>query len=291
MSIGGPGRTAQRLAAAIGTAALAAAAQPEPAGAEPQVECSLPSGLVLQTGRTQCRDQFGLVLRTLGPAPAPAAGRFSMIEDGGFDVFGIGSGFFVASDGTVLTNAHVVERCDAVLVMPADQDPVLARVAAVENKVDLAIVETTLRPPRVAEFRGGASSGPGDPVTAAGFPSKRFEDGEPSLNTGTVTWVPSGDPRLVSLTFAGRAEGGMSGGPLLDEHGRVAGVVFAGRPAGSPELPLDHGMAIQAPTVRDFLDRHGVPFKAGTVPQAGQPAAVAAVARGILVRVLCLVRP
>jgi S1-C subfamily serine protease len=46
---------------------------------------------------------------------------------------------------------------------------------------------------------------------------------------------------------------GESGGPVLDQAGAVAGVVFAGRP------DQEHGLAVPLDDLRDFLARAGYP--------------------------------
>jgi hypothetical protein len=46
---------------------------------------------------------------------------------------------------------------------------------------------------------------------------------------------------------------GESGGPVLDQAGAVAGVVFAGRP------DQEHGLAVPLDDLRDFLARSGYP--------------------------------
>lgn len=286
------GRLTLSLALAAATAAVLVTAESRAVRAEQQVECSLPSGKVAQLSRTQCREQVGLVLRVLPGGPPAGSAAVSPANPHDYALIGVGSGFFVTPGGTVLTNAHVVDPCEELLVHSAGARPVTARVAAADPISDLAVVETRLRPPAVASIRTAPDAAVGERVLIVGFPGES-ESQWPHIGPGIVTRLPPpGGGRLVALSFVGHAEGGMSGGPLLDEQGRVAGVVFAAsEPVSSRnETWREHGSAIEATAVRDFLSRSGVRYSSadGTTPQPHLD--VDALARAMTVRVFCFAR-
>jgi S1-C subfamily serine protease len=288
MRLGNVTRQLTVVAAAVATAVLLAPNRP--AVAEQQVECSLPTGKVVNTGRTDCRDQLGLVLRVLPGSSAPS-GQVSRQNADDYLLWGVGSGFFVTGGGTVLTSAHVVDQCDELLVESPGVEVAPASVRAREDSIDLAVIETRLRPSAVAQIRSAPDAAVGDAVLIVGFPGESMADW-PHVGPGVVTRLAAGGEKLVALSFAGHAEGGMSGGPLLDEHGRVAGVVFAAsQPASSrSEAWREHGSAIEAPVVRDFLGRNGVRYTSAAAPVVRSVGAVTELARAMTVRVLCLVK-
>ena len=54
---------------------------------------------------------------------------------------GIGSGFILTSDGLIMTNAHVVEGADEVLVTLADRREFKAKIIGTDKRTDVAVVK------------------------------------------------------------------------------------------------------------------------------------------------------
>ena len=54
---------------------------------------------------------------------------------------GVGSGFIVSSDGFVMTNAHVVEGADEVLVTLTDSREFKAKIVGLDKRSDVAVVK------------------------------------------------------------------------------------------------------------------------------------------------------
>ncbi len=145
-----------------------------------------------------------------------------------------GSGFVAERlDGSarVVTNAHVVAGVDDPLVQPQGAGRRYpATVVAYDPARDLAVLDVpglaAAALPRAPELERGAAA------VVAGFPL----DGPYTLATARVREVVSAQGRDVydSATVLRRVysvysqvQPGNSGGPLLTEDGRVAGVVFA----------------------------------------------------------------
>ena len=84
-----------------------------------------------------------------------------------------GTGFFVSSNGHVLTNAHVIEDSDQIRVcLPNEtlgEQSSLARVVAIDANSDLALLKTDLKPTALPAFRGGVGR-LGEPIAVFGFP-------------------------------------------------------------------------------------------------------------------------
>jgi S1-C subfamily serine protease len=141
-----------------------------------------------------------------------------------------GSGWVLARD-VVVTNAHVVAGVDEPHVRVAGDGPSRSgRVVVFDPVRDLAVIDVPgLDAPPIAL---GDDLGRGDPAVVAGFPL----DGPYRLDPARVRDVITArgkdiydqrtSVREVYSLYA-RVQPGNSGGPLLTEDGRVAGVVFA----------------------------------------------------------------
>ena len=170
---------------------------------------------------------------------------------------GTGTGFFVSTSGQVLTNNHVIDDCEAITVTPAAGDERIAKVRGADPGRDLALLETGTSTPRAAVFRGHDEFTVNEPVTVVGYPLHGKVVIKPVLVSGHILdGARSDNANLFAMKIDIRS--GNSGGPVLDEAGRVVGVVFAkiDTPAvyaKTGKLVRDVGLAIRLNLVRDFL--------------------------------------
>ena len=142
-----------------------------------------------------------------------------------------GSGW-VAGDGVVVTNAHVVAGQDDTTVQVAGQGPSHDAEAIHYNpRNDLAILRSSgVEGTPALELEDGAGSG--TPGAILGFPLNGEYDVEPGRLGDTIT-ARSQDAygrgpierRITQLR--GEVSSGNSGGPLVDENGQVLTTIFA----------------------------------------------------------------
>lgn len=162
---------------------------------------------------------------------------------------GLETGSAVAIDRhTLITNRHVVEGARELEVNTSDGRTLTVDAARVGTLGDIAIVTVTDEMPVAAELGGAAA--PGSAVTAVGYP----QGGPLTISHGTVIDHVDGTPLGVEgtvLRTSAEVRPGNSGGPLLDQRGRVAGIVYA------IETATGLGLAIPMATVRDLLRRGG----------------------------------
>jgi S1-C subfamily serine protease len=152
--------------------------------------------------------------------------------------------------GRLVTNRHVVVRARRVDAVP-DTGPYSAGAAAVNQAgVDLATVLTPgLQLPAIP--LATADPTPGAQVTLAGFPG----DGALTVGAGRVVdYAPgpsAGQPVAVLRLSVGPAVAapGMSGGPVLDGRGRLAGLVYG------VQSPSGYVLALPASALREQLTR------------------------------------
>jgi S1-C subfamily serine protease len=139
-----------------------------------------------------------------------------------------GSGFVFASD-RVMTNAHVVAGVSHPVVS-IDGSEYPATVVDYDPEVDIAVL---LAPGLTAPaLRFGPASASGDPAAVLGFPENGPYDAEPARIRDEQTLSSpdiygDGTVRRDTYSIYSRVRAGNSGGPLVDAHGDVIGVIFA----------------------------------------------------------------
>jgi S1-C subfamily serine protease len=181
--------------------------------------------------------------------------------------YSTGTGFFISRDGYVLTNNHVVPRCQHISVHGAHgQMP--AKLIARDIKHDLALLKASSAP--VANGYISSQKQPlqkGDMVVILGYPGDSWKSGRPVMSKGQIinTKGPRGEERWVE--FSDVLQKGNSGGPLLDATGNVVGVVAAKARAytynvteGRTESVRHFDLAISLPVIRTFLKKSGVQY-------------------------------
>ncbi|PKQ20870.1 MAG: hypothetical protein CVT66_02275 [Actinobacteria bacterium HGW-Actinobacteria-6] len=159
------------------------------------------------------------------------------IEQTGIDRFtgrtvtqsaGNGSGVIIREDGYILTNNHVVDGADAIIVtIGVDELP--ATVVGTDPSTDLAVIKVDKTGLLAAEFGSSAALRVGEPVVAIGSPfglEKTVTSGIVSaLGRSTVAQGTSGITTYISLIQTDAAiNPGNSGGALADAKGRLIGI-------------------------------------------------------------------
>ena len=147
----------------------------------------------------------------------------------------LGSGFFISEDGYIVTNHHVIsdvvdpayEGFSRLYIKLAD-DPdtrIPAKVVGWDSVLDLALLKTEVTAPYVFSLGSSSDLDVGDRVYAIGSPLGL----DRTLTSGIISAT---DRRLftegVVFQIDAAVNSGNSGGPLIDEAGRVQAVVFAG---------------------------------------------------------------
>jgi S1-C subfamily serine protease len=175
-----------------------------------------------------------------------------------------GSGFVIGKDGTILTNAHVVENARRVRVQFADQRVETATIVGRDRSTDLAVLKVDpdgleLHPLALGSSR---SVQVGDPTVAIGNPFGL----ERTLTTGVVSATKRTIPGLDNFQIDNVIQTdaainpGNSGGPLIDAAGRVIGINSQIRTGGSGNGNVGIGFAVPIDTAKRIvpqLERSG----------------------------------
>jgi putative serine protease PepD len=172
---------------------------------------------------------------------------------------GSGTGFLVDSDGTIVTNAHVVGDSSQVEVrFEDDGDSHTAQVLGVDASTDLAAIRVDasaadgVKPLALADSDKAIV---GDPVVAIGYPLGLDRTATAGIVSGLNRDIqaPNGFSIDEVIQTDAPINPGNSGGPLLNAGGQVIGVNSQIATAGGGNGSVGIGFAVPASTVREVL--------------------------------------
>jgi S1-C subfamily serine protease len=163
-----------------------------------------------------------------------------------------GSGW-VAGDGLVVTNAHVVAGQDDTRVLLQGREPgVDAQAVAFDPRNDVAVLRVSDLPAPALEL--APSPRPGTSAAVLGFPRNGPYDeragrlGE-TRESVTQDAYGRGPVRRLLTSLRGAVRSGNSGGPMVDGRGRVVATIFAATTSGPRG-----GYGVPNSVVRSTLD-------------------------------------
>jgi serine protease Do len=162
---------------------------------------------------------------------------------------GEGSGFIVSPDGTILTNAHVVNGASEVTVRLTDRREYTAKVVGVDTKSDVAVIRIPAKNLPTVRVGDTRNLRVGEWVVAIGAPFG-FEN---SVTAGIVsakgrTLPDSGYVPFIQTDVP--INPGNSGGPLFNMRGEVIGInsqIYTrsgGYQGVSFSIPIDVAMGV-----------------------------------------------
>jgi serine protease Do len=160
---------------------------------------------------------------------------------------GVGSGFILSSDGFILTNAHVVDGADEVLVTLTDKREFKARIVGADKRTDVAVVKIEATGLPAVKVGDVSRLRVGEWVMAIGSPFGL----ENTVTAGIVSAKQrdTGD-YLPFIQTDVAINPGNSGGPLINMRGEVVGInsQIYSRSGGfmgiSFAIPMDEAMRV-----------------------------------------------
>ncbi|MCZ6754032.1 MAG: trypsin-like peptidase domain-containing protein [Gemmatimonadetes bacterium] len=172
---------------------------------------------------------------------------------------GHGSGFIVSHDGYILTNNHVIEGADRVIVRLTDRREFVAEIIGTDPNTDLAVLKIDADGLTPAALGHSEAARVGEWVLAIGNPM-----GDPPLTFTVTSGIISAKGR-GSLRLPGRTQlsiqdfiqtdaainPGNSGGPLVNLQGEVIGINAA--IASQTGYNVGYGFAIPIDLARHVM--------------------------------------
>jgi S1-C subfamily serine protease len=205
-------------------------------------EAVRPASVIVHNGDIQA------ILRKVQPAVV-------RIDVNGPDGQGTGTGFIVASDGVIVTNAHVAADAFTIKVTLADSRTATASVIGIDAQHDLAVVKIGLKNLPTVQLGDSSTLEVGDSVVAIG--NALALEGTPTVTSGIVSalhrTISTENSTLHDVIQTDAAiNPGNSGGPLLDSSGRVIGINTA---IASPADANNIGFAIAISSAEPTLEK------------------------------------
>ena len=179
------------------------------------------------------------------PRQAPRQGRTPAPEES--QPRGVGSGFVLTSDGFIMTNAHVVDGADEVLVTLTDKREFKAKLIGADKRTDVAVVKIQATGLPAVKVGDVSRLKVGEWVMAIGSPF--------GLDNSVTAGIVSAKQRdtgdyLPFIQTDVAINPGNSGGPLINMRGEVIGInsQIYSRSGGfmgiSFAIPMDEAMRV-----------------------------------------------
>ena len=168
-----------------------------------------------------------------------------------FESKSLGSGFVISADGYILTNAHVVDAADEILVKLTDKREFKAKVIGADKRTDVALIKIEAANLPKVTLGDPAKLRVGEWVVAIGSPFG-FDN---TVTAGIVSAKGRSLPQENFVPFIQTdvaVNPGNSGGPLFNMKGEVVGVnsQIYSRTGGfmglSFAIPIDIAMDVQS---------------------------------------------
>jgi len=173
-----------------------------------------------------------------------------------------GTGFLVAAD-RVLTNHHVVDGCERIILRSADGRWLGAvPPARVDEKLDLALLAVPGLPGPALAFRSNPPIRRGEGVVVYGYPLAGILS-DAVLTRGEINGLSGLADNRSQFQISAPVQPGNSGGPMLDMQGNLVGVVVSKLNAqkiaqATGDIPQNINFAVKGEAALSFVQRAGL---------------------------------
>ncbi|MDP4092778.1 MAG: trypsin-like peptidase domain-containing protein [Bacillota bacterium] len=171
-------------------------------------------------------DSVADIVKKVSPSVVGIIGKIKQESpewDENSDNIVFGSGVIYKAEGYIITNAHVVTDMDKIVVVLSNGKSYLARLKAIDEKSDLALIKIDKGGLTPAVFGDINKMSVGDTVVAIGTPlSFSLRN---TATKGIISGINrplDGEYRFIQSDVA--INGGNSGGPLVNMYGQVIGI-------------------------------------------------------------------
>jgi S1-C subfamily serine protease len=136
-------------------------------------------------------------------------------------IIGTGSGFYVTSKGHIITNNHVIDKCEKVLLNNETLE-----VLSVNKKADLALLKSKILETPFLYLRQNKIK-QGEDVVVIGYPFGKDINKESTITKGIISALVGLGDDDSKIQIDAAIQPGNSGGPTIGLDGQVVGVTVA----------------------------------------------------------------
>jgi S1-C subfamily serine protease len=138
-----------------------------------------------------------------------------------------GTGFAVRGDGYILTSYHIISGADSIAVSYQSRKHVTAKLIKHSSTNDIALLKINEKTPQYLELEEPGNVNIGERVFTIGFPVMELLGAEPKYSEGTISSLAGFYDEASFMQISVPVQPGNSGGPLLNEKGKVVGIITA----------------------------------------------------------------
>lgn len=232
----------------------------------PTNQVVLNSGATTPSINTQGSTNFPVaeIAKNTGPAVVGIANfqtKGAIFGGSGLTEVGSGSGFIVdAEHGYIVTNNHVVDGAEKIVVSLADGRNINAKLVGADTRTDLAVVQIADTKNLTATQQGDSSKlQVGEPVVAIGNPGG--QEFARSVTTGVISATNrildiEGEASFNLIQTDAAINPGNSGGPLVNYQGQVIGINSAkNQEAGFEGMGFAIPISDALPTIKQLIEK------------------------------------
>ena len=172
-----------------------------------------------------------------------------------------GSGFAVSSDGYVITNNHVIEGCQEVIVHTKEKD-IKTRIISFDPQNDLALLKGDFQPETVFALSNNRPELLQD-IYVAGYPFGNAISSSIKVTKGIISSLTGIGNNFSNIQIDAALQSGNSGGPIIDDNGNVIAVAVSKLDAkymleNFGSIPENTNFGIKSSVVKSMLDSNDV---------------------------------
>lgn len=232
----------------------------------PTTQVVLNGGATTPTINTEGITNFPVaqVAKATGPAVVGIANfraTGALFGGGGLTEVGSGSGFIIdAQHGYIVTNNHVVDGAEKIVVSLADGRNINAKLVGSDKRTDLAVVQIADTKNLTATQQGDSSKlQVGESVVAIGNPGG--QEFARSVTTGVISATNrildiEGEASFNLIQTDAAINPGNSGGPLVNYQGQVIGINSAKtQEAGFEGMGFAIPISDALPTIKQLIEK------------------------------------
>ena len=207
------------------------------------------------------------------------------IDESELIIIGSGSGFFISSQGHIVSNAHVVGGCKKIKVYE-NRKEIYLNILATDTMNDVGLVKGKFKNTKYLNIKSDGAE-LGEDIVAFGYPLVDTLSDSVKLTKGIVSALAGPNNNFAMIQIDAALQPGNSGGPVLNMNGLVVGIATSGlsklKMAKEQKiLPENVNFAVAAPTIVKFLKANNINVPQGTnkiyktkeLAKIGEPATV-----------------